>query len=295
MSKSNIELLIEKANRGNIDSVESEALYKTVEAHCRNFYRDVVKTSIYFYMIEKYSLYKNAGEKDTRTLLKSWGYSNGAISHLKAYGEFCCRMKFTDAQLPPEHVVRPILVRELRDDWCNIYRAACQKVLERHVETQSCECEKSPASRGKVEDDDNNDNQNSENGSENAQDGNAKTRNTEGDDEDDTEGDDEDDTEGDDEDDTEGDNEDDIEGDDEENDNSLPFEWESTPSEMLLDCKPSSREVQQTVREFKMNDPKNIYLFSIGEKMPREGNFTSEVLEKFREEAERETPVEVPV
>ena len=267
MGVSAIEELIAKANRDNIDSAESETMFITVEAHCKSFQRDIVKTGIYFYMVEKYKLYKNAGEKNTRTLLRGWGYSYGAISHLMAYGEFCCRMKFTDFQLPPEHVVRQILVKELRDDWCKIYRAACKLASDKHVERKNFTSEKSPENKGDIKDDEDSESQDSESKSENIQidggdmadpEGNAQNNGQE-----------------------DGTQEDGTQED--KNENSLPFECESTQSENLLDIKPSISEIRQVVREFKMNDPKNIYLFSIGEKMPREGNFASAVLENYKE------------
>ena len=271
MSKSTIEELIEKANRDNIDQAESRYLYHQAEGHCRNFHREIIKTALYFYMTEKFKLYEHDDKKNARDLLRSWSYSDGAISHLMAYGEFCCLMKFTDEQLPPEYIVRQILTKELRDNWCDIYRAACELASKKYVEHEYCKSEKFPETGGNVDGDDDSENLNSENQSENAQiDGEDPTDPDDDDPDDDPDDDDDDD-------------DDEDEDEDALNENSLPFAYDSASSDCRLSIKPSIREIQQAVRVFKMNDSKTIYLFSIGEKMPRKENFTSAVLEKFKD------------
>ena len=269
MSISSIEELMETARKERLDPVESEALYLKLRGHCRDFQRNKIKAEICFHLIERYELYKIDGAKDTRALLKSWGFSDGAISHGMAYGEFCCMMKFKDDQIPPEYAVRSLLVRELKSEWGNIYRAACTLSLKKHVmsEAEMSSGESSAAKNSTGDDED--DEQASENESEAPQETAAEEAPSQSN-----------------ECDSEGDGEDgggdDGEEDEPLNENSLPLLDQSAAPDTLLDSKPTIAELEQAIREYKKRDQVNIHLFSIHEKMPREGDFASAVLEKFK-------------
>jgi len=277
MSISSIEELMATARKDRLDPEESQDLLIQVEGYCRDFQRNKIKAGISFYLIERYELYKIEGEKDTRALLKSWGFSDGAISHGMAYGEFCCLLKFKDNQIPPEYVVRSLLVQELKSDWVNIYRAACTLSLKKHVMSEAeMSSGKSAADRGMTGDDDD-DEQASENEPTPAQNTAAEEAPPQSDEvkEDGEESNDNWEN-------GEENGKEDGEEDEPPNENSLPLLEYSESSDILLSNKPTIAELKQAIREYKKRDRANIHLFSIHEKMPREGDFASAVLEKFK-------------
>ena len=270
MSISSIEELMATARKDRLDPVESEALYLKLQGHCRDFQRNKIKAEICFHLIERYELYKIDGAKDTRALLKSWGFSDGAISHGMAFGEFCCMMKFKDDQIPPEYAVRSLLVRELKSEWGNIYRAACTLSLKKHVMSEvEMSSGESSAAKNSTEDDAD-DEQASENESDTPKNTTAAEEAPSQSNECDSEGDGED------------GGGDDGEEDEPLNENSLPLLDQSAAPDTLLDSKPTIAELKQAIREYKKRDQANIHLFSIHEKVPREGDFASAVLGKFK-------------
>lgn len=269
MSISSIEELIGTTCKDKLDSNESEALYAQVQGLCRDFQRNKIKAGICFHLIERYELYKIEGEKDTRSLLKSWGFSNGTISHGIAYGEFCCMMKFRDDQIPPEYVVRSLLVQELKSEWCNIYREACTLALKKYVMPDAdMSPGESSAARNTTEDDDD-DEQASENESDSPENTTAAEEAPSQSNDGDSESDDED------------DGEDDGEDDEPQNENFLPLLVQSAAPDTLLSNKPTMAELKQVIQEYQKRDQTYIHLFAISEKMPREEDFAS-ALEKYK-------------
>lgn len=273
MSISSIEELIGTTCKDKLDSNESEALYAQVQGLCRDFQRNKIKAGICFHLIERYELYKIEGEKDTRSLLKSWGFSNGTISHGIAYGEFCCMMKFRDDQIPPEYVVRSLLVQELKSEWCNIYRAACTLALKKYVMSDADMSPGESSAARNTTGDDEHASDNESNTPQNTTD--AEEILSQSDDIEDVGDEENDDVKEDVK--EEGEQEDD----DPLNENSLPLLKHSAATDTLLSNKPTMAELKQVIQEYQKRDQTYIHLFAISEKMPREEDFAS-ALEKYK-------------
>ena len=120
-----ISYLIHEGNRNIRKPDELEKLWGIVSCQIKNFQQCYKSASVAAYLVEKFKFYERDGKKSCQEYLASLGYSKGAISHMRRYGEFIVMMEFSETQIPPEYVVRAILTAYNKENWREIYKTAC--------------------------------------------------------------------------------------------------------------------------------------------------------------------------
>ena len=258
-----LKCFIMAGSRDNCDSADMEEMYQWVTEAISNHQTSYKNAAVAVALCQKYKFYERDGMKSARSYLLSLGYSKGTISHLLKYGAFIIKMQFEPHQIPPESVVRAILIDKNEDLWHEHYTAACKK----HFATKSAQgktCVKGGSAASRAA------------GAHNAEADVSTASECGGDDE-----------EG-------GENSavmvdganpperDDDSEEDEAESPRVDYEGQQ-PHNPIFDNIPTKAEIRDVLKEYRRKDPDNIYLPSIGESMPRQDTFTSGALEKLKD------------
>ena len=126
MEDENIDYLIKAGKREITDPCELSRLHEIATRHVKVHQQSYKSASVAIFLFEKFKFYELEGKKSCSEYLDSLGYSKGAISHMRRYGEFIVMMGFSEDQIPPEYLVRPILTDYNKGNWREIYRNACE-------------------------------------------------------------------------------------------------------------------------------------------------------------------------
>lgn len=132
----NLKQLISCGSKNIVDPNDLESLYNISRKSISQYVHSSKHAAIALYVYKKYDFYKKDGKKSFQEYLQEYGFSKGTISHLLKYGEFCCSMNFTEEQLPPESLVRPLLTGRDPSVWKDLYTAACQKHYQESVRSK---------------------------------------------------------------------------------------------------------------------------------------------------------------
>lgn len=268
MEDENIDYLIEAGKRDISDPCELNRLHEIATRHIEKHQRSCKSASVSIFLYNKFKFYEFEGKKSCQEYLDSLGYSKGAISHMLRYGEFIVMMGFSENQIPPEYLVRPILTNYNKENWREIYRNACED-YRMHKELQRIG--DIPVNDDDEDDDDEDDDDGDiktnvvksvKKDSPTESNPISKSRTVSEKKHDSHESKDSTRKSGDDGDDDNGNNDDD---------------------KSLFDNIPRKEEIENALFFFQMDDEDNIYLTSIGAIIPRGETFTCAVLEKFKD------------
>lgn len=263
MDEKNLEYLIVAGMRDDYDPAEKEEIYLRVTSTISDYQTSYKSAAVAVAVYQKHKFYERDGMKSAKDYLLSLGYSKGAISHLVKFGEFIILMGLAPHQIPSESLVRPILTNKNEGMWCEHYTAACKKHMATKVTSGNTNvtCNRAASRAANAEKTESDINLAREDDTCN-EDGDENTAEI-------------------------------VDGTNPINEGDDPIENEAgspnigsevpTPENPIFNHIPTRAEIHDVLAEYRRNDPDNIYLTAIGEVMPRDGNFTSGVLEKFKE------------